>query len=134
MAMKRANINMSTVVEKVRLLETLRTNLARHSQIVQESRDGYVKQARALLEERLEQVRKGELVSLAFHLRPPMDYSEVYENSIAMLEWHTEDTVMLEADEFRQLVRDEWDWSTEFYAGNRAYSATAAGIAASKLK
>ena len=34
-------------------------------------------------------------------------------------------TVELAADEFRQLVRDEWDWTEKFLAGNSPYSATA---------
>jgi hypothetical protein len=120
-----ANIRMTTTVEKTRLLETLRANMARHQQIVQEARDGYISQAREALEKRLEQLRTGELVSLIFHLQPPADYTEVYENSIAMLEWNTADRVELEADEFRQLVRDEWDWTETFLAGNSPYSATA---------
>ena len=125
MAMRMANIRMTTTVEKTRLLETLRANMARHQQIVQEARDGYISQAREALEKRLEQLRTGELVSLIFHLQPPADYTEVYENSIAMLEWNTADMVELEADEFRQLVRDEWDWTERFLAGNSTYSATA---------
>jgi hypothetical protein len=130
MAMRNSNIRMTTRVEKARLLETLRTNLGRHKQIVQEARDGYVKKAREALEERLEQLRTGKLVSLTFHLSPPADYSEVYQNSIAMLEWNTDETVELEADEFRQLVRDEWDWMGSFLSGNSGYSATAARLAA----
>lgn len=125
MAMRMANIRMTTTVEKARLLKALKANMARHQQIVQEARDGYIEQAREALEKRLEQLRTGELVSLAFHLAPPADYTEVYENSIAMLEWNTADTVELEADEFRQLVRDEWDWTEKFLAGNSPYSATA---------
>ncbi len=132
MAMRQSNIRMTTTVEKTKLLETLRSNLARHRQIVQEARDGYVKQAREALEKRLEQLRTGELVSLTFTLQPPADYTEVYENSIAMLEWNTAATVELEADEFRQLVRDEWDWTDQFLLSNRRYSATAAREAASK--
>src|SRR3954447_23861856 len=106
MAMHRANIRMSTTVEKSKLLETLQANLARHQRIVQEARDGYIKRAKEALEKRLEQLRTGKLVSLTFALTPPADYSEVYRNSIEMLQWNTEERIELEADEFRQLVRD----------------------------
>lgn len=128
MAMRKANIRMTTTVEKSKLLETLQANLERHRRIVQEARDGYIKKAREALEKRLEQLRTGKLVSLAFSLTPPADYSEVYRNSIEMLQWNTEERIELEADEFRQLVRDEWDWTEHFLHSNRTYSVTAAGL------
>jgi hypothetical protein len=128
MAMHRANIRMTTTVEKKKRLETLQANLERHRKIVQEARDGYIKKAREALERRLEQLRTGKLVSLAFALTPPADYSEVYRNSIEMLQWNTQERVELEADEFRQLVRDEWDWTEHFLHSNRTYSVTAANL------
>lgn len=120
--MGRANIRMTTTVKKADLLETLRRNLERHKAIVQEAREGYVRRARAALEKRLEQIRRGEVVALTFTLSPPLDYSEVYVNSIQMLEWNTAEAVELAADEFRQLVRDEWDWRDTFLHSNSAYS------------
>jgi hypothetical protein len=42
-----------------------------------------------------------------------------------MLEWNTLEKIELAANEFRHLVRDEWDWSDTFLAGNAAYSQTA---------
>ncbi len=123
--MRNANIQMKTRVEKAKLLETLRANLERHKAIVQEARDGYVKKVRAALEKRLEAVRKGVITNYSFSIAAPADFSEVYVNSIGMLEWSTEETVELGADEFRQLVRDEWDWQSGFLATNAAYSGQA---------
>lgn len=120
--MRMANIKMTTVVKKSDLIKTLKNNLARHAGIVQEARNGYIHKAKASLERTLEKLRKGELVSLAFSLRPPEDYSEVYKNSLAMLEWNMAETVELAADEFRQLVRDEWDWTDAFFGSNSTYS------------
>jgi hypothetical protein len=126
MAMRNQNIRMTTTVEKAQLLAVLKTNLETHRKIVQEAREGYLARAKAQLEKRLEQLRNGEVVSLRFDLAVPADYTDVYENSIAMLEWNTDDRITLEADEFRQLVRDEWDWSDDFYTSNSGYSASAA--------
>jgi hypothetical protein len=117
---------MTTKVSREKLLSTLKENRAEHGKIVAEARRGYVEQARAALERRLKQLQEGEIASLQFSLAPPADFTEVYDNSIAMLEWNTEDLVELEADEFRQLVRDEWDWSENFYHSNSRYSSTAA--------
>lgn len=120
--MRMHNISMTTRVERNKLLATLKDNLARHSSIVQEARDGYIKKAREALERRMEQLRKGQVVSLSFTMQPPTDYSEIYKNTISMLEWNTEDYVELKADEFRQLVKDEWDWSVDWLSSNRVYS------------
>ena len=119
------NIEMVTIVKKTELLKTLRGNLEEHSKIVQEARDGYVKKARVALENRLEQLRTGKIVSLTFNLSPPLDYSSIYRTAIKMLEWNTADEVKLQANEFRQLVLDKWDWSKGFYASSSTYSAIA---------
>lgn len=122
MAMYNSNIRMTTKVNKQKLLETLRANLAKHADVVQEAREGYVQKAKEVLEKRLDQIKRGEVVGLQFTLNPPSDHSEVYKNSICMLEWHTGEEVELEADEFRQLVRDEWDWTGSFYNSTAPFS------------
>jgi len=120
--MRMNNIKMTTKVPRQKLLETLRSNLSRHASIVQEARNGYITKARVALERRLEQLRKGEMVSLQFTLTPPTDYTEVYKSAISMLEWNTDETIELQADEFRQLVEDEWDWTNSFLSSNMGYS------------
>lgn len=130
--MRHSNISMKTIVKRDQLLETLKINAAKHAKIVQEARDGYVKKAQEALVKRLEELRTGKIVSLHFSLQPPQDNSEVYRNCIKMLEWTTAAEVTLEADEFRQLVLDEWDWSSGFYGQNKLYSATANLVASEK--
>lgn len=120
--MQMTNIRMKTKVERLKLLETLRQNLTRHSSIVQEARNGYIQKAKMALENRMEQLRKGELVSLHFNLALPMDYSAVYKAAISMLEWNTDTHVELAPDEFRQLVNDEWDWQSSFLGSSMRYS------------
>lgn len=123
--MRLSNINMTTKVKKADLLHTLEQNLANHLDIVAEAKEGYLKKAAAELEHRLNRIRAGEVVNLNFSLKMPVDNSEVYINSIEMLKWNTEEVVELAADEFRQLVRDEWDWSENFYGSNSEYSVMA---------
>lgn len=130
--MRMANIEMTTRVEKRKLLQTLQENLKTHAAIVQEARDGYIKKAQDALAARLEQLRVGKLVGLSFDLRPPQDYSEVYRNAIAMLEWNQNELIDMQADEFRQLVLDEWDWSDAFLLSNKDYSATASRMSFQK--
>lgn len=123
--MRAANIKMRTRVNREKLLQTLEENKSRHAQIVQEAREGYLRKAQDALIKRIGQLRRGELVSLTFTLQPPADYTEIYTNAIEMLRWNQSETVELEADEFRQLVRDEWDWMDSFLFSNSAYSRAA---------
>jgi len=118
-------LSMTTTVPKTKLLEHLRKNRSEHKQIVAEARDGYLRQAKEELEKRLEQLRHGKLVSLHFDLTPPRDYTHIYDQAIEMLEWNTATDVVLQADEFDNIVRDNWNWMREFLTSNSLYSATA---------
>ena len=126
--MRMSNISMTTSVDRLKLLLTLKLNLSKHSEIVKEAREGYIKKAMREVERRLLELRKGRVVTLSFSLSPPVDHSEVYRSAIQMLEWNTEDKIELKADEFRQLVMDEWDWSRSFLVGNSLYSKTASDL------
>jgi hypothetical protein len=119
------NINMHSTVSREDLLRKVKANRDQHSRVVQEARDGYIAKAKEALAQRLEQLRTGKLVSLQFSLTPPADYTKTYDTVISMLEWSRDETVALEADEFRQLVLDEWDWTHGFITSNAGSSATA---------
>ena len=67
-------------------------------------------------------MREGKLVSLAFALRMPVDQTKVYDTAITMFELEVGSTVTLNSDQVRNLMRDEWDWTEDFYASNSAYS------------
>ena len=125
--MRMSNIKMTSKVERLKLLAAVRENYARHQTIVAEARKGYLAAASDALLRKMGQIRDGIISPLAFTLQVPQDHSEVYKNSIEMLEWNTQEHVELEADEFRQLVRDEWDFTETFLLANLAYSATARG-------
>jgi acyl-CoA reductase-like NAD-dependent aldehyde dehydrogenase len=116
------SINLTTTVDRVRLLEKVKENAAKHKAVVAEARAGYLERARKALEARLAELATGKVVSLTFSLNPPQDYTSAYETVIRMLEWTKDETVTLQADEFRHLIEDRWDWTDRFYAGNSLYS------------
>jgi hypothetical protein len=126
--MRYNNITMKTTIKRGDLLEKLRTNRELHAKIVQEAREGYVKSAKVALAHKMEELAAGKIAALTFSLRTPVDCTQVYDTTIKMLEMNVDDTVVLAADEFRNLVEDQWDWSREFYASNASYSRTAATI------
>jgi hypothetical protein len=123
--MRLQNIQMTSTVKRTELLNKLVENLKEHKIIVKEAKEGYIKKAREALTARLQQLERLEPVNLQFTLQQPMDYSEVYETCISMLQWSRDDLVTLAADEFRQLVLDEWDWQENFLTSSSLYSATA---------
>ncbi len=139
--MGQLGINIPVKLLRTEVLDKLRTNLERHKKVVKEARVGYLKVAKTKVVEELERLEKElEKVPLGTHrcpsihvsVQPPHDNSEAYRTVIAMLEMHQDDHVMLSPTEFRQLILDEWDWSSRFWASNSAYSATAATYTSTK--
>lgn len=130
--MRMNNIKMTMNFSRTELLEKLKANLETHKKIVEEARAGYIEKAKVAVAARLEELNGGKVVALSFHLSPPQDYSEVYKTTIGMLEMSKDENITLTADEFRQLVQDEWDWTDNFLVSNRVYSETAGGMARQK--
>lgn len=118
--------SMRITAKKDDVLTRLKSNREEHKKIVVEARDGYLKKARAALEERMKDLSSGKLVSLFFALAPPQDHTRVYDVTIEMLSLHTGAEIELDAEQVRNLMMDEWDWSQQFLTSNSAYSGTAA--------
>lgn len=125
------NEGMSVTAKKDDVLAKLRYNRKQHAKIVHEARKGYVTRARKALEQRLTQMGKGEIVSLHFDLRLPVDYTSEYDTAIEALSWHTGAEITLSAKQVRNLIMDKWDWTATFYGTNSFYSGTAAAMVGS---
>jgi hypothetical protein len=52
----------------------------------------------------------------------PMQFLRDYEAALDMLDMSVDKEVVMHSQEFRCLVRDEWDWKTRFSATNAKYS------------
>jgi hypothetical protein len=117
---------MTIKADRDTVIATLKKNRERHKQIVSEARVGYVKKAREALMEKLALVESGKVVALTFALEAPQDHTKVYDTAIEMLSMHTDATIILDAGQVRNLVMDEWDWTSHFMLVNSAYSNTAA--------
>ena len=64
----------------------------------------------------------GRTLSLTFHLEAPRDYTRVYDNLIGLLEMSVTKLIAIDAEQYRHMVADEWDWSDAFFGTNSAYS------------
>lgn len=116
--------------EKVKLLEILKENRAKHRQIFEEACDGYKKKAIALLEEKLASAKAGERIVMQFALQQPVDQTREYDRAIRMLELSTDQVVPLDENDFSCYVMDEWAWRAQFLSSNSAYSGMAASMLA----
>lgn len=128
--MRASNVNnMMVLVNKDEALSTLKENRIRHSKIVQEAREGYVKTAKVELARRLNDLESGSVVSLNFALQPPQNYTNVYDVAIKMLELHTKDTIELDGRQVQHMIMDNWDWQNSFLLSSSLYSSTAVSYA-----
>ena len=114
-------------ISKKEVLENLRKNFETHKKIVAEAKEGYKKEARTILKQAMKDVENGNFVG-SVTVQLPLDNTKVYETAIKMLELHSEETIVLNAVQVRNLCMDEWDWKQGFLACNSLYSATAANM------
>lgn len=118
----------SIKIEREKLLEIVKANRENHRNIFLEALEGYRREVIRLLEERLEQARKGKRVTHIISLVQPMDQTREYDRVIRMLELTIDNPVELTEMEFAQYVQDEWNWRGAFLHSNAAYSVSAAKL------
>jgi hypothetical protein len=119
-------IDLETVIPTEKLLKKLKSNRKTHSKIIEEAREGYLRDAQAALNKRLKKLESGKVAHLSFSLSPPVEHLDEYDTVISMLEWTTEKEIKLSPSEFRNFVMDEWGWSRSFFQKNAMYSGVAA--------
>ena len=110
------------------VLAKLRENQARHLTILKEANEGYLKEAQASLEARLEEVKAGRLVKLSFSLSRPVSHEKTYEAMISMLEAASDDTLELTMEQQQAFMCDQWDWQEQFLEVSSSYSGMARGL------
>lgn len=120
--------SMKIEAKTAEVLNALRENREKHLGIVVEARDGYLKAARRELEHRLKQLESGKIVTLHFTLATPRDHTDVYDTAIEMLSMHQQPTVILDSEQVRSLIQDQWDWTRDWVHTNSAYSQTARSL------
>lgn len=130
--MRMMGIDLKVTARKADILAKLYANREAHQHMVAEARAGYLDAARRELRQRLGQIEDNKPVALDFKLKPPKDFSRIYDTTISQLEAHTGDTIELSSSEFNMLVEDQWDWMSEFINLNARYSGSTRAFALSK--
>lgn len=137
-------------VNRLKLMETLKSNREKHLAVFNEAMAGYkelalekVREAFVGLEARL-QKRKEEITSriesftaetadsfadylvileqVVVNLKLPVSYVSAYDAAIDMAAFDTREELDLSGAEFQCFCRDVWDWTYEFSTTNLAYT------------
>lgn len=130
--MRMLGIDMRVKCNTKDVIANLTKNREEHKRLVAEARAGYLDSARKELRTRLSQLDGDKVVNLKFKLEPPLDYTSVYDTALGMLSQHTENCIELDADTYRHLVQDEWEWTKTFVARNSLYSSETIAFGTSK--
>jgi hypothetical protein len=103
---------MNTVkVKREELLTKVRANRDAHRSLFLKAQEGYRKLIIEELDRMLAEAKAGRRISRSINLAEPTDHTSDYDRVIMMLEMSVDDTVVLDANEFDQYVRDRWAWS-----------------------
>jgi len=108
---------------KDKVLEKLRTNKSKHVAEYDLAMKEYWKALESKLESMIERARSHKFDNNDFHIRlgVPQNHEEQYDTNIEMLEMTSETEITLTEVEFRQFIRDEWDWMGDFKATVASY-------------
>lgn len=142
-------------VNRIKLLETLKSNREQHIAVFNEAMDGYKELALAKVEDafigldRRLANRKKEMIEhiqsftaetaskfsdyfvileqVVVNLKLPVSYAEAYDAAIDMAMFDTREELDLSGAEFQCFCRDVWDWTYEFSNTNATYTGLSKG-------
>lgn len=109
-------------MSKDSLLEAIRKNRETHVQEYNDALEGFMEDLEAEYRSRVEQVQKGEVPNGYISLQKPESHESDYDQVIQMLEMTSANEVEITYEEFKNYVRDEWDWKGRFSDSYRTYN------------
>lgn len=110
-------------VPKLKLLDTLRANRAKHVEKHQEAETKWREAVLNKMKENLAAMENGDEIDglLYINLQRPVLHKKSYDDVIGMLELTTEDVIEISWSDYSQYINDEWNWAKEFAATASVY-------------
>lgn len=108
-------------VNKYELLEKIKENLLAHNIEFGDAMDGFKSESIRELKNLLKDAKSGKVVPANIYFDIPECHEKDYETIIEMLEMSVDRTVFLTRSEFKQYIRDEWQWKETFMMSNAKY-------------
>jgi len=120
--MKRFSHDMQITVNKSELILTLVNNKEKHLIKHEQATDKWRLECEAKINEQLAELKEtGNIKILSILQHPPENMSSLYQDTIDMLTWHTEDVITLDQEQFAAFIQDKWEWSTHWVMSNSKY-------------
>lgn len=110
----------SVKLKREELLNILKKNRETHAREFSDATEAYEKAYNDTIKSLLNK-KPTDLSRIARELIRPRDHNEEYDTVIRMLELAVDDEVTLGANEFRQYVQNQWEWSAELPHAVRGY-------------
>jgi hypothetical protein len=107
----------TVIVPKDRLIDVIRRNRDMHAAQYREAYEGFVKTYSSALKKKLSAVESGAEIGFRdtrLNLEVPEDHTQDYDRTLAMLEWHQDETIPLSEQEYQNYIEDNWSWSGKF--------------------
>lgn len=108
-------------VDKNRLLTSLKTNRTHHLELFNKAQKKYREQVIAVLDTRLADAKAGRRIITFIDLPEPVNYTDKFDEAIAMVEWAEGDTMDLSEKDFQRYVLNKWEWAQAFAASTTSY-------------
>jgi hypothetical protein len=117
--------DLTVLVKKDELIETLKKNREVHIAEYQEALVGWRKKMVESCMATSQQAELSKLDKYPQRLRDltdvPVSHEKDYDRVIQMLEMHTDGSIKLNSQDFSRYVQDEWAWKARWTASNSSY-------------
>lgn len=104
------------------LLVRVRVNRAKHVAEYEQATERYRLSMRVFFTAQAKRIEEGHDFERRFDGPVPRSWTDQYDQAIGMLVLHQRDTIDLDGEDYRQLVKDDWGWKQEFAATNASYA------------
>lgn len=117
---------MNVTVKKTELVEKIKKAKDEHVKQYEEALRGWIDQMQDAAKRVIDRSEKGLLRAFPkeFHnlMQMPSLHIDDFDQALKMLEMSVDDEIMLEPDDFNQLVLGNWAWKERWVATNAMYS------------
>ena len=113
----------STVtVPKATLLAAIQANRTKHAESYAAAMIAYRKAYTDEVHAHFITATQGGKIERALECAEPEEHLDEYDLVIEMLEMSTSDTVTISSPQFKNFVKDEWNWTSSFLSNTMSYS------------
>lgn len=104
----------SVNVNRLALIDVLKTNMAKHIEEYQQALVDYRAKVVKELSAALDRAQSGDFKKVVVSVTVPQSHEEDYKDIIEMLEVSVDETIHLDRSSFKAYYKDEWGWSNSF--------------------